>query len=198
MSNDAVAVSSFIKSIWWLVLLRGVLLVVLGILAFIWPVATAGAVFWVFGIYAIADGITEIVHAFATRKTDRRWGWLLVIGILGVLAGIALLVFPFAIGALTLLILLWFVVFWAIVNGIMGIPAAAALAGGAAKTMAIVFSLLSIVFGVLLAILLWTTPGNALVWLIYVLGAYAVLAGIVLVVLAFQARSAANAVLATR
>jgi uncharacterized membrane protein HdeD (DUF308 family) len=56
---------------------------------------------------------------------------------------------------------------------------------------------LSIVFGIVLAILLFTTPSSALVGLIYVLGAYAVLSGIVLIVIAFQARSAANANLAT-
>jgi uncharacterized membrane protein HdeD (DUF308 family) len=54
---------------------------------------------------------------------------------------------------------------------------------------------LSILFGILLVILLFTTPQSALIGLIYVLGAYAVLAGIVLVIIAFQARSAASAAL---
>ena len=54
------------------------------------------------------------------------------------------------------------------------------------------FSVLEILYGVLLAILLFTTPQSALIGLIYVLGSYAVLAGIVLVIIAFQARAAAN------
>lgn len=196
MSNDdVIEVSTFIKSIWWLVLLRGIFAIILGILAFVWPVATAVAFVWVFAIYTIVDGVVNIAQAISTRKTDPTWGWLLTIGIVGLITGIVVMIFPAAAGALALLVLLWIVAVWAIVGGIFGIPAAASIASGGAKVMGIVLSVLSIVFGVLLAILLFTTPASALVGLIYVLGAYAVLAGIVLVVTAFQARSAANAAL---
>lgn len=194
MSNDdVIEVSNFVKSVWWLVLLRGIFAIILGILAFVWPVATAIAFVWVFAIYAIVDGVVGIVQAISTRKTDPTWGWLLTIGIVGLLAGIAALIFPAVIGGVVLLVLLWIVAIWAIVGGIFGIPAAASIASGGAKVMGIVFSVLSILFGVLLVILLFTTPASAVVGLIYVLGAYAVLAGIVLIIIAFQARSAANA-----
>lgn len=196
MSNDdVIEVSKFIKSVWWLVLLRGVFAVILGVLAFVWPVATAVAFVWVFAIYAIVDGVVNIVQAVSTRKTDPTWGWLLTIGVVGLIAGIVVMIFPAAAGALALLVLLWIVAIWAIVSGIFGIPAAASIASGGAKVLGIVFAVLSILFGILLAILLFTTPQSALIGLIYVLGAYAVLAGIVLVVIAFQARSAANAAL---
>jgi len=196
MSNDdVIEVSKFIKSVRWLVLLRGVFAVILGVLAFVWPVATAVAFVWVFAIYAIVDGVVNIVQAVSTRKTDPTWGWLLTIGVVGLIAGIVVMIFPAAAGALALLVLLWIVAIWAIVSGIFGIPAAASIASGGAKVLGIVFSVLSILFGILLAILLFTTPQSALIGLIYGLGAYAVLAGIVLVVIAFQARSAANAAL---
>lgn len=194
MSNDdVIEVSKFIKSVWWLVLLRGVFAVILGILAFVWPVATAIAFVWVFAIYAVVDGVVNIVQALSTRKSDPAWGWLLTVGIVGLIAGIVVMIFPAAAGALALLVLLWIVAIWAIISGIFGIPAAASIASGAAKVLGIVFSVLSIVFGVLLTILLFTTPTSAIVGLIYVLGAYAVLSGIVLVIIAFQARAAANA-----
>ncbi|MFT4283980.1 MAG: DUF308 domain-containing protein [Protaetiibacter sp.] len=196
MSNDdVIEVSKFIKSVWWLVLLRGIFAIILGILAFVWPVATAVAFVWVFAIYAIVDGVVNIVQAVSTRRTDPTWGWLLTIGVVGLIAGIVVMIFPAAAGALALLVFLWIIAIWAIVGGIFGIPAAASIASGGAKVLGIVFSVLSILFGVLLAILLFTTPQSALIGLIYVLGAYAVLAGIVLVVIAFQARSAANAAL---
>lgn len=196
MSNDdVIEVSKFIKSVWWLVLLRGIFAVILGILAFVWPVATAVAFVWVFAIYAIVDGVVNIVQAVSTRRTDPTWGWLLTIGVVGLIAGIVVMIFPAAAGALALLVFLWIIAIWAIVGGIFGIPAAASIASGGAKVLGIVFSVLSILFGVLLAILLFTTPQSALIGLIYVLGAYAVLAGIVLIVIAFQARSAANAAL---
>ncbi len=194
MSNDAVEVSSFIKSVWWLVLLRGIFAIVLGILAFIWPVETAIAFVWVWGIWAVVDGAFMIAHAVGTRRTDPNWIWLLVLGILGVIAGFIAMIFPAAAGALALLVLLWVIAVWAIVEGIFGIPAAASLASGGAKALGIVFSVVSILFGVLLAILLFTTPASALIGLIFVLGWYAVVAGIVLIVIAIQARTAAGRV----
>jgi uncharacterized membrane protein HdeD (DUF308 family) len=196
-SDNLIGASKFVKSIWWLVLLRGIFAVILGILAFIWPVATAVAFVWVFAFYAIIDGLVNIVQALSTRKTDPTWGWLLTIGIVGVIAGVVVMIFPAAAGALALLVLLWIVAIWAIISGIFGIPAAASIATGGAKVLGIAFSVLSILFGILLAIMLFATPQSALIGLIYVLGAYAVLAGIVLVIIAFQARSAANAALRT-
>jgi len=192
MSDDVIEVSKFIKSVWWLVLLRGIFAIILGILAFIWPVGTAVAFVWVFGIYAIVDGIVNIVHAISNRKSDPTWGWLLTIGIVGLIAGFVVVIFPAAAGALALLVLLWIIAIWAVVGGIFGIPAAASLASGGAKVLGIVLAVLSIIFGIVLGILLFTTPSSALFGLIYVLGAYAVISGIVLIVIAFQARAAAN------
>lgn len=195
--SDTLEVSSFIKSVWWLVLLRGIFAIVLGILAFVWPVATMVAFVWVFAIYAVIDGIAAIVQAISTRRSDPTWGWLLAIGIVGVVAGVLVMIFPAAVGALALLALLWIVAIWSIVGGIFGIPAAASIANGGARVMGIVFSALEILFGILLVILLLATPVSALVGLIYVLGAYAVIAGIVLIVIAFQARAAAADTLRT-
>ena len=195
-TDDVIAVSKFVKSTWWLVLLRGVFAIILGILAFVAPVMTALVFVWVFAIYAIIDGVTGIVHALQVRKTDPTWGWLLMIGIVGLIAGILVMIFPAVAGALALFTMLWIIAIWAVVSGIFGIPAAATVASGGAKVLGIVFAVLSIVFGVLLVIMLFTTPQSALVGLIYVLGAFAVLEGLVLVVIAFQARAAANAALA--
>ncbi len=195
-TDDVIAVSKFVKSTWWLVLLRGVFAIILGILAFVAPVMTALVFVWVFAIYAIVDGVTGIVHALQVRKTDPAWGWLLMIGIVGLIAGILVMIFPAVAGALALFTMLWIIAIWAVVSGIFGIPAAATVASGGAKVLGIVFAVLSIVFGVLLVIMLFTTPQSALVGLIYVLGAFAVLEGLVLVVIAFQARAAANAALA--
>src|SRR5690606_5133646 len=182
-------------SLCWLLLLLRIFSIFFRVLHSFWPVATAVAFVWVFAFYAVIDGIVNIVQAVSTRKTDPRWVWLLTIGIVGVIAGVVVMIFPAAAGALALLVLLWIVVVWAIMSGIFGIPAAASIASGGAKVLGIVFSVLSILFGILLAILLFTTPQSALIGLIYVLGAYAVLAGLVLVIIAFQARGAANEVL---
>src|SRR5690606_23371413 len=141
-SDNVIEVSRFVKAVWWLVLLRGVFAIILGILAFVWPVATAVAFVWVFAFYAVIDGIVNIMQAISTRRTDRTWGWLLTIGIVGVIAGIVVMIFPAAAAGFTLLVLLWIVAIWAIVSGIFGIPAAASIASGGAKALGIVFSVL--------------------------------------------------------
>ena len=190
MSNDAaLGANSLIRSVWWLVLLRGVFAIILGVLAFVWPVATAVAFVWVWGVYALVDGVFTIGHAISVRRTDSKWVWLLAIGAVGVIAGLVAMIFPAAAGALALLVLLWTIAIWAIVDGIFGIPAAAALASGAAKTHRVVLSVVTILLGVLLAILLFVTPVSALIGLIFMLGWYAVIAGVVLVVIAIRART---------
>jgi uncharacterized membrane protein HdeD (DUF308 family) len=194
-TDDILSTSKFVKSVWWLVLLRGVFAIILGILAFIMPVTVAAGVVWVFAFYAIFDGIITITQAVSARKSDPGWGWLLTLGIVSLIAGIVVMLFPILAGSIALLTLLWIIAIWALVSGIFGIPAAASVASGGAKMLGIVASALSILFGVLLIIMLFTTPLSAIVGLIYVLGAYAVLAGLVLVVIAIQARAAANAIL---
>ncbi|TPW66107.1 DUF308 domain-containing protein, partial [Schumannella sp. 10F1B-5-1] len=71
MSNDdVIEVSRFIKSVWWLVLLRGIFAIILGVLAFVAPVLTAIVFVWVFAFYAIVDGVVNIMHAISVRKSD--------------------------------------------------------------------------------------------------------------------------------
>lgn len=187
--DNAAEVGRFIRSTWWLVLLRGIFAIVLGVLAFVWPVGITIAFVWVFAIYAIVDGIVAIVQSLATRRVDPGWGWLFALGIVGILAGIAAIVFPLIAGALALITLLWAVAIWALVSGIVAIPAAASLTDGQ-KTLGIVTAVMSILFAVLLAILLFATPASAIVGLIFVLGGYAVLVGIVLIVVAVRAQRA--------
>lgn len=191
-THDPLATITFIRSVWWLVLLRGIFAVILGILALVAPVLTVAFFVWVFAFYAIVDGIVTLVQAVSTRKTDPAWGWLLTIGIIGVLAGIVVMIFPLQAGALTLLVFLWMIAIWAILSGIFGIPAASSVASGGAKALGIALAALSILFGVLLVIMLISTPQSAVVGLIYVLGAYAILGGVLLVVAALQARAAAK------
>lgn len=189
MSNEtALGAEKLIRSAWWLVLLRGIAAIVLGVLAFVWPVATAVAFVWVWGAYALVDGAFTIGHAFAVRRTDPRWGWLLAFGAVGVVAGLVALIFPAAAGAFALLVLLWTIAIWAIVDGVVGIPSAASLASGPGKTLGIVFSVVTLLFGLLLTVLLIVTPVSALLGLIFMLGWYALVAGLVLVVIAIRAR----------
>jgi uncharacterized membrane protein HdeD (DUF308 family) len=190
LSSDPIAAVA--KGIWWMILIRGIFAIVFGIIALIAPAAALTGIAIVFGAYAVVDGVIEIVHSLRTRGSDRRWGWLLFQGIVSVLAGLVALIFPGLVGVIGGLFALWTIVFYAVVHGAMSIATAAG-ADGRGRTWGIVSGILSIAFGVLLAILIFATPGATILSLIWVVGVYAIIFGAMLVVAAVQVRRAVSA-----
>jgi uncharacterized membrane protein HdeD (DUF308 family) len=160
--------------------------ILLGILAFAWPGITLFVLVLFFGAYMLVDGIFAIVAAVRAAGEEDRWWLLLIEGILGVLAGLVAFFWP----GLTALALLYFIAAWAIVTGIMEIVAAVRLRQEIEGEWALGLSgLLSVIFGVLLVVLPAPAGLLSLVWLI---GAYAVATGVLLLILAFRVRSEAG------
>ncbi len=115
---------------WWLLALSGVLCIIAGIVALVWPRETALILLFVIAIWAIVTGISEIAAAFTPGRTavDE---WLLVIGgILSIILGILLLIFP----RVGLLALVWLIGLYAILYGITLISSAFAM-GDLQKTL---------------------------------------------------------------
>ena len=189
--DDVIAVSGFIKSVWWLWLVRGILAIILGILIFVWPQQVVTTLIWIFGLYLLIDGIVSVFRAFGIRKEDRTWGWALTGGIVSVIAGLIILFHPGVSAAIIGLFVLWVIAIWA-VGGIFGIPAAATGAKGGARVLGIILAALAIVFGIILAISLFNTPEKALSGLVWLVALYAVISGIVLIIGSFIARSEAS------
>lgn len=178
--------------IWWILLLRGILAVVFGVLALIAPAAALLGIAFVFAAYAIIDGIMLVAHSFRVRATDKRWGWLLAQGIIAVLAGLVAAIFPGLAGFFGGLFVIWTIVFYAIMFGIAGFPAAAAVSDTGRKVYGIIAAVLSILAGVLLGVLALVNPASSVLSLIWVAGVYAIIFGVVLVVIAIAARVRAS------
>src|SRR6266498_4970025 len=105
---------------WWLVVLRGILAILFGLAAFVWPGITWLTLVVMFGIYALIDGIVAIGTGLSNTKESSRW-WVFVLeGLLGIGAGAVALFRP----GLTALILIYIISAWAIVTGILEIAAA--------------------------------------------------------------------------
>jgi uncharacterized membrane protein HdeD (DUF308 family) len=171
---------------WWALALRGVAAILFGILAFAWPGITLFVLVLFFGAYMLVDGIFAIVAAVRAAGEEDRWWLLLIEGILGVLAGLVAFFWP----GLTALALLYFIAAWAIVTGIMEIVAAIRLRQEIEGEWALGLSgLLSVIFGILLVVLPAPAGLLSLVWLI---GAYAVATGVLLLILGFRVRSEAS------
>jgi uncharacterized membrane protein HdeD (DUF308 family) len=171
---------------WWALVLRGLAAILFGVLAFAWPGITLFVLVLFFGAYMLVDGIFAIVAAVRAAGEEDRWWLLLVQGILGVLAGLVAIFWP----GLTALALLYFIAAWAIVTGIMEIVAAIRLRREIEGEWALALSgALSVLFGVLLVVLPAPAGLLSLVWLI---GAYAVATGVLLLILGFRVRSEAS------
>ena len=184
---------SFAKGVWWLVLLRGILAIVFGVIALVAPGAALTAIAIVYGAYALVDGVTTIAHAVRVRTSMPRWGWLLAGGVAGVLAGLVALILPGLVGTFGGLVVLWTIVIWSIIAGVMGLRSAAGAPSGRGKTWGIVSGILSLLLGVILAIAVIVTPGATLLGLIWTVGVWAIVFGVVLVVTAFSVRSGVKA-----
>jgi uncharacterized membrane protein HdeD (DUF308 family) len=181
-TSQAATMVHTLKLNWWLLALRGLVAVLFGVLAFMWPGATLITLVWLFGAFALVNGILSLVLAAKTPKGYPKVGSLIFGGLLGILAGLLAFVMP-GITALGLLIL---IAAWAIVTGIMELVAAVRLRKIINNEWLLVLAgIASVVFGV---ILLFQPAAGALV-LIWWIGAWALLSGILLMILAFRMRN---------
>jgi uncharacterized membrane protein HdeD (DUF308 family) len=100
---------------WWVVLLQGIAGIILGLLTFFYPNETALALLYLIAAWALITGIFEIVAGIMLRRVITG-EWLAILnGILSVIFGVVLVVFPGA-GALSLL---WLIGTYAIILGIL-------------------------------------------------------------------------------
>ena len=167
---------------WWALALRGLAAIVFGVLAFVWPSITLWALVLLFGAYMLVDGIFAIVAAVRAAGREARWWLLLVEGVLGVLAGLVAFLLP----GITALALLYLVAAWAIFTGILQIVGAVRLRREIEGEWALILGgVLSVIFGLVLAVL----PGSGILALVWLIGAYAVVSGVLLIVLAFRVRN---------
>lgn len=166
---------------WWVFLVRGLLAILFGIFAFLMPGVTLLSLVFIFGVYALIDGIASIVLGLAGRTESRSWWAMMLVGIIGIGAGIAAFVWP----GITAIVLLSIIAAWSVVRGIFEVIAAIKLREVIEGEWFLgLAGLMSILFGVLLV--LWPQAGAvAVVWII---GFYALLFGVIHLALAFRLR----------
>jgi uncharacterized membrane protein HdeD (DUF308 family) len=166
---------------WWLLALRGLAAVIFGVMAFILPGITLFSLVILFGVFALVNGVLSLALAAKAPKGYPRFGSLILGGILGIIAGIVTCFWP----GLTALGLLIMIAGWAIVTGVLEIVAAIKLRKEIDhEWLLVIAGILSVAFGVLLALM----PGPGALVLVWWIGAYAIVFGILMLVLAFKLR----------
>jgi len=170
---------------WWMLLIRGVVAVLFGLAAIVWPDLTALVLVYLFGAFAFVDGIVAVVVSLQERAVVPRWWVLLIEGIVGILIGVLTFFSPIV----TALVLLYLIATWAILTGILEIAAAFSMRRALALewTLAIA-GILSILLGILLAI----QPVSGILAVVWIIGVYAIVFGGLLIIRSFQFRSAAT------
>jgi len=177
--------------VWWWVLIRGILAIAFGIIALLNPTTAFFAVVIVFGAYAIVDGVMEIAHGVATRKSSRSWGWLIFAGVISVLAGALALILPGLAGVVGALVALWTIIAYNLVHGVMMIAAATKSERG--RGWGIGAGVISVLFAIVLAVLVLINPFGAVEALIFAVGIYAIVFGVALAIAAISTRASGGA-----
>ncbi|MGQ0607522.1 MAG: HdeD family acid-resistance protein [Chloroflexota bacterium] len=166
---------------WWTFIVRGLLAIAFGILAFLAPALGIAVLVGLFAAWALIDGATSIVAGIRTRGRDRSW-WLEILeGIAGVAAGLLALIFPlFAAEVLVLIIAAW-----AIITGILEIVAAVRLREQIRGEIWLgLAGVVSILFGIVLVLF----PGTGAIGLVWLIGGSALTFGAFLVILGWRLR----------
>ncbi|WP_197023833.1 HdeD family acid-resistance protein [Microbulbifer sp. HZ11] len=172
---------------WWVALLRGLFAIAFGVLTFIWPGISLLSLVFLFAIYTLIDGVVALYGAIKGRGQVERsslW-WLLFVGITGIAAGILTFVYP----QVTALVLVIFIGAWALVRGIFEIVGALRLRKEIEHEWLLIFAgFLSVIFGLVLLL----KPGAGALALLWLIGSYAIVFGIILVWLAFRLKKLAR------
>jgi uncharacterized membrane protein HdeD (DUF308 family) len=172
---------AFMARNWWVLLIRGILAIVFGVLAFLWPGLALGSLVLLFGAYALLDGVASIIIGLTGRGSQDNRLWLMLGGVFGVLVGVLTFVWP----GITLLTLIYFIAAWAIVTGAFTIVAAVQLRKEIDNEwLLIIGGALSILVGLYMA----AFPGDGALALIWLIAAYAIVFGIMFIGLALRLR----------
>jgi uncharacterized membrane protein HdeD (DUF308 family) len=170
---------------WWLILLRGVCAILFGVLTFVWPGVTLVSLVLLFGAFAFADGVFALGAAITGGTATPRW-WLAVVGLLGILAGLATIASP----GITAVVLQFFIAGWAIASGVMQIIGAIQLRKEIEGEW---FLVLAGALWVLFGLTLLLRPGVGALALLYTIGSFAILYGILEIAFAMRLRRHAQA-----
>jgi uncharacterized membrane protein HdeD (DUF308 family) len=183
--------TKIVSQMWWSLVLRGALAVLFGIVALFYTGQTLLALVFVFGFFALLNGILAIVAAVRAGEAHLRWGLLAFSGIIGVAAGLVSFIWP----GLTALALVYIVASWAIITGVAEIAFALAVPEALPQPwLAGISGALSVLFGFLLAV--W--PRSGAVTLTWLLGIYAIAYGISQLYNAYRLRALRSDVQALR
>lgn len=166
---------------WWTFLVRGIAAIIFGFLAIALPLSTLVVLVLFYGAYALVDGVFALIGAVRAAKEHERWGWLALEGVAGLAAAGVTFFYP----SITALVLLYIIALWAILTGVLEIATAVRFGKEIQGEWALWFGgIVSILFGTLLVV----RPGAGALAVVWLIGVYAVVFGLINTIIAFRLR----------
>jgi uncharacterized membrane protein HdeD (DUF308 family) len=159
---------------WWVLLLRGLTAILFGVVAYARPGVAITFLVLLWGAYAFIDGIFEVVAGVRAK-----YGALVLLGVLGIAVGVITFLWP----GVTAVTLVYIIAFWAIIAGALQIAAAIRLRKEVEGEW---LWILSGACMILLGMLLMRHPEAGAVSVMWLIGAFAIAWGVLLVILAFR------------
>ncbi|MFZ4814939.1 MAG: HdeD family acid-resistance protein [Phototrophicaceae bacterium] len=179
--------ANVLKQAWWSLLLRGIAAIVFALVLIFAPGLTlATGIFSfavLFGVYALVDGVATAVGAITRR--EGQWFLMLLLGIIGVIAGATALGNPFLFGAVTITLMIYIFAFKAIAGGIVEMISAWQLRQEIDNEWMLALNGL---FSVLFGLILFRRPITGLEVLILITSFYLLISGVMQIILAFKVR----------
>jgi uncharacterized membrane protein HdeD (DUF308 family) len=170
----------FLRS-WWVLVLRGLFAVLLGLIALVWPDITVFVIITIIGVFLLLDGLIEIWVGFLGRGRDAEWWTDAVLGILAVLGGIAILAWP---GVTALGLMIFIGASFAVYGATLVYQAIRLRADLANEWMVIGTGALTFLLGV--GFMVFPRAGAAALGVLF--GGYLVLFGVLLIVIGWKLR----------
>lgn len=179
---------------WGWVMARGVLLVILGLLAGLAPGWALFSFALLFAAFSFADGVLAIASGIRGATHSRERWWVLVLsGIAGIAVGVLFVLFPLLSTMAYALFAVMVVAGWAIATGVLEIAAAIRLRREIEGEWLLgLAGALSVLLGIGLIALAWIDPGVTVLSIGWLIAIYALIAGIALIVLALRLRKRAK------
>lgn len=175
-------IDDYRETVFWWLLVRGVLALVFGLVMLLLPGAGALGLSLAVGLWLVLDGITGCGIAIQRRRTGRRWKMPLLGGVVALLAGLAVVVFPYAAAVVGALTVLWILAVGLAVRGLLEIIDRRSGRWGS------FLGLVNVVVAVVLGIVMAVNPLIALGALVIVVGVYGVVFGLSTILNAFSVR----------
>ena len=175
------ALSEVLADSWWAVGLRGLFGIAFGLICLLVPQAAILALILLFSAYMLVDGVFAMASGIKAARNGERWGLLVLEGVVDIAAGAVAFLWP-AITAVAFIIL---IAVWAIISGALMLGAAFTLKLDHGRWWLALGAIASVIFGIVLLL----APVVGAVVLTWWLGAYAIVFGAVLLILAFKLHS---------